>query len=292
MAGFYSGELVVSLDENDTIKLEIPGKIELGDSSMLAQYSSNKKTDQEFSFYLGELKISPRFSITDINGLIQRDKDVRANFNGKMNGGATLNGWLFDREETWMLRIASDNAGQVARDAELIETLRGGKVWIDVNPGEGEGEFHGTIIISDITIPPFYELGRSAEDESASESEEEIGIPMDQIRSDFNLTKERLFLNDAAGIGTQVGFSFSGDFDLQAKTMNFEGTVAPLRVITTLIKIVNPISLLVPSSISGEIGTLDFTLTGTLANPNFEIEPTSVINPSNLTGFLFLNIVP
>ncbi len=292
MAGFYSGELVVSLDENGTIELEIPGTIELGDSNMLAQYSSNDETDQEFSFYLGELKISPRFSITDINGLIQRDEDVRANFNGKMNGGATLNGWLFDREGTWMLRIASDNAGQVARDAELIKTLRGGKVWVDINPGEGEGEFHGTIIISDITIPRFYELGRSVEDESVIESEEEIGIPMDQIRSDFNLTKERLFLNDAAGIGTQVGFSFSGDFDLQAKTMNFEGTVAPLRVITTLIKIVNPISLLVPRRISGEIGTFDFTLTGTLANPDFEIEPTSVINPSNLTGFLFLNIAP
>ncbi len=289
---FYSGELKISLNERGTIQLEIPGTIELGDSSMLAPYSSDEESNQVFSFSLGELKISPQFSITDINGFIQRDEDIRANFNGKMNGGATLNGWLFDKDGTWMFRIASDNAGQVARDAELIETLRGGKVWIDVNPGENAGEFHGTIIISDITIPPFYKLGSRQENNVVTEKEDPEGIKMDQIRSNFQLTKDKLALNDAAGIGTQVGFSFSGEYSLPEKTMNFEGTVAPLRVITTLIKIVNPISLLVPRRISGEIGTFDFTLTGTLTEPDFTIEPTSVINPSNLTGFLFLNIAP
>ena len=165
-------------------------------------------------------------------------------------------------------------------------------VWVDINPGEGIGEFHGTIIISDITIPPFYELGTNPGSESEEGNEASEGIKMDQIRSNFHLTNEKLVLNDAAGIGTQVGFSFSGDYSLQEKVMNFEGTVAPLRVITTLIKIVNPISLLVPRRISGEIGTFDFTLTGTLDDPDFSIEPTSVVNPSNLTGFLFLNIVP
>ncbi len=289
---FYSGELEISFSERGTVQLEIPGTIELGDSSMLAQYSSGDESDQVFSFYLGELKISPRLSITEINGFVQRDEDIRANFNGKMNGGATLNGWLFDRDGSWMFRIASDNAGQVARDAELIETLIGGKVWVDINPGEGISEFHGTIIISDITIPPFYELGASPGSESEERNEVAEGIKMDQIRSNFHLTKEKLVLNDAAGIGTQVGFSFSGDYSLQEKVMNFEGTVAPLRVITTLIKIVNPISLLVPRRISGEIGTFDFTLIGTLDDPDFSIEPTSVVNPSNLTGFLFLNIVP
>lgn len=290
---FYSGELGISLTENGNLQLEIPGTIELVNSDMLSQYtSSDEDSDRTFNIYLGELKISPQLSITEITGMIQRDGDLRANFNGKMNGGATLNGWLFDREGSWMFRIASDNAGQVARDAEIIASLGGGKVWVDVSPGEEEGEFRGTIIISDITIPPFYELGTDQADDSDLPNEETTGIKMDQIRSNFLVTREKLVLNEAAGMGTQVGFSFSGEYSLVDKSMNFEGTVAPLRVITTLIKIVNPISFLVPRRISGEIGTFDFTLKGTLSEPDFNIEPTSIINPSNLTGFLFLNIAP
>lgn len=286
---FYSGELEISLSERGNIQLLIPGTIELGDMKKLPQYSLGEESDQVFGFYLGELKVSPQISITEINGSIQRDEDVLANFNGKMNGGSALNGWLFDRDGSWMFRVAADNAGQVARDADLLSTLSGGKVWVDITPGEVDGEYNGTIIISNITIPPFYELGNKPENEGNEVTE---GIKMDQIRSNFHLTKEKLVLNDAAGIGTQVGFSFAGDYSLQEKVMNFEGTVAPLRVITTLIKIVNPISLLVPRRISGEIGTFDFTLRGTLSEPEFTIEPTSVVNPSNLTGFLFLNIVP
>ncbi len=289
---FYSGELGISLTENGNLQLEIPGTIELVDSEMLSQYTSDEDSDRTFNIYLGELKISPQLSITEITGMIQRDGDLRANFNGKMNGGATLNGWLFDREGSWMFRIASDNAGQVARDAEIIASLSGGKVWVDVSPGEEEGEFRGTIIISDITIPPFYELGSDQADDGDLPNEETTGIKMDQIRSNFLVTREKLVLNEAAGMGTQVGFSFSGEYSVVDKSMNFEGTVAPLRVITTLIKIVNPISLLIPRRISGEIGTFDFTLKGTLSEPDFNIEPTSIINPSNLTGFLFLNIAP
>ena len=289
---FYSGELDISLAENGNLQLEIPGTIELVDSKMLSQYTSDEDSDRRFSIYLGELKISSQLSITEITGMIQRDGDLRANFNGKMNGGTTLNGWLFDREGSWMFRIASDNAGQVARDAKIIAALGGGKVWVDISPGEEDGEFRGTIIISDITIPPFYELGSAQADGSDSPNEETTGIKMDQIRSNFLVTREKLLLNEAAGMGTQVGFSFSGEYSLVDKSMNFEGTVAPLRIITTLIKIVNPISFLVPRRISGEIGTFDFTLRGTLSEPDFNIEPTSIINPSNLTGFLFLNIAP
>ena len=289
---FYSGELNISLTENGNLQLDLPGTIELVDSEMLSQYTSDEDSDRSFNIYLGELKISPQLSITEITGMIQRDGDLRANFNGKMNGGATLNGWLFDREGSWMLRIASENAGQVARDAEIIASLGGGKVWVDISPGEEEDEFRGTIIISDITIPPFYELGSDQADDGDLPNEEIPGIKMDQIRSNFLVTREKLVLNEAAGMGTQVGFSFSGEYSLVDKSMNFEGTVAPLRVITTLIKIVNPISFLVPRRISGEIGTFDFTLKGTLSEPDFNIEPTSIINPSNLTGFLFLNIAP
>ncbi len=292
LENFYSGELNISLTENGNLQIEIPGTIELVDSEMLSQYASDEDSERSFSIYLGELKISSRLSITEITGMIQRDGDLRANFNGKMNGGATLNGWLFDREGSWMLRIASDNAGQVARDAKIIESLGGGKIWVDISPGEEADEFQGTIIISDITIPPFYELGTAPANGGDSPNEETTEIKMDQIRSDFLVTREKMVFNDAAGIGTQVGFSFSGDYSLVDKTMNFEGTVAPLRVITTLIKIINPISFLVPRRISGEIGTFDFTLRGTLSEPDFNIEPTSIINPDNLTGFLFLNIAP
>ncbi|NND42617.1 MAG: hypothetical protein HKO04_11140, partial [Silicimonas sp.] len=97
------------------------------------------------------------------------------------------------------------------------------------------------------------------------------GILFNTVDGQFRLTRNRLTLREAAGVGGSLGISADGIYDLRAGAMDFRGVISPVYFL-------NGIGAAFSRRGEGLFG-FNYRITGSVDEPNVGVNPLSILTP-------------
>jgi hypothetical protein len=191
------------------------------------------------------------------------------------------------------LNLSSTDMGAVFRLADISQNIVGGTLTVsgraeDVGP---QRVLRGTVEGADyklINAPGFAKLLGFASLPTVASLLAGEGIPFSRLTGGFALSEDRLVLDKARAYGGAIGVNASGTIDLNADTVDMQGTVVPAYTLNSLL---GRIPVLGPLILGGEgqgIFAVNFRASGAAANPQITVNPLSAIAPGALRNlFLF-----
>ena len=97
------------------------------------------------------------------------------------------------------------------------------------------------------------------------------GIRFDTVDAIFRLGGGRLIVDQASAIGSSLGISLDGTYDLARKQLDMQGVVSPIYIL-------NGIGSILTRPGEGLFG-FSYRLTGPAASPAVSVNPLSILTP-------------
>lgn len=229
------------------------------------------------SLSLDQLVISDAVTLSPVVGRIeQRSIGLDGTFEARVNGITPVRGTLAPANAGTAVRIQSDDAGGVIRDAGLSPNARGGTLDLVLTPvvGAPGGTYDGQFLIEGIRLrnaPAMAGLLDAISVVGLLDQLRGPGIHFDTVDGRFRLTPERLTLTEAAAVGGSLGISASGIYDLVRKQMDISGVISPVYF-------VNGIGAVLTRRGEGLFG-FNYRMTGSADAPRIGVNPLSILTP-------------
>ena len=174
------------------------------------------------------------------------------------------------------IRLKSDNAGGVIRDAGLTPNAQSGTLDIVLNPvaGAPAGVYDGQFLIKGIRLrkaPIMADLLDAISVVGLLDQLRGPGILFNTVDGRFRLTPNQLILRQAAAVGGSLGVSADGIYDFRVKKLDFSGVVSPIYF-------VNAIGSVVSRRGEGLFG-FNYRMTGSSEDPKVSVNPLSILTP-------------
>lgn len=238
---------------------------------------------------LKRLVISEKLALIPANGRLSRDTkgSVSGKITGNLAGRAPVSLELdLPAEGQGGLVLSSNNAGEALRAADLYEDARGGTLFLKAQLGQGSGpDLTGQVRIENVRVrsdDTFKQVLRSGGLEEAEEIVTNEGISFRKIWVPFTYDSGVVTLTDAIAVSPVVGLKVNGTLNEQSEQLDMVGVVSPAYALTGAL---NNVPLLGEILAGGEgegIVAMTFTLSGQINDPDFSVNPLSILAP----GFL------
>lgn len=231
---------------------------------------------------LARLEVTRGLVLEQFRGEFSSAGGFNGQFEGRVNAGTSIRGDLVPSARGAAIRIRSDQAGEVLRDAGFFRSARGGEMDLRLVPNGGSGAYDGTLAVKGLTLrdaPALASLLSAASIVGILEQLSAEGLYFSDIQSRFVLTPETLHVTEASAVGPSMGISSDGVFDLKEKTLFLRGVISPLYAL-------NGIGQLVTRNREGLFG-FNYEMSGPVSNPKTSINPLSILTPKifrNLFG--------
>ena len=223
---------------------------------------------------LDRLRISEGIALTGFRGDFTTARGIDGNFLGKVNGGAPVTGRVLPQKGRSAFRIQSKDAGGVFQSAGLFPSARGGELDLTLTPGGGVGSYEGYMTVKSVWLrnaPAMAALLNAVSIIGLLEQLSGNGILFSEVEAQFRLTPTQAIITKSSAVGTSMGISMDGYYQLESGAMNMQGTVSPLYMLNGVGSILTR---------RGE-GLLGFTyrLKGTPKKPRVQVNPLSLLTP-------------
>ena len=226
---------------------------------------------------LDRLTVSDGISFAPFNGRIESTRrGLSGSFEARLNGGTPVQGTLAPANAGTAIRIQSDGAGGVLRDAGLTPNAREGTLDLVLTPvvGAPPGTFDGQFLIEEIRLkdaPAMAELLDAISVVGLLDQLSGPGIRFSTIDGQFRLDRRQIVLKQAAAVGTSMGISADGIFDLGTDRMDFRGVVSPVYFL-------NGIGSVLTRRGEGLFG-FNYRMAGPATDPSVSVNPLSILTP-------------
>jgi hypothetical protein len=226
---------------------------------------------------LDRLTISDGIAFAPFNGRIEpTPQGLSGRFEARLNGGTPVRGTLAPANAGTAIRIQSDGAGGVLRDAGLTPNAREGTLDLVLTPvvGAPAGTFDGQFLIENIRLkdaPAMAELLDAISVVGLLDQLAGPGIRFSTIDGQFRLDRRKIQLKQAAAVGTSMGISADGVFDLRTDLMDFRGVVSPVYFL-------NGIGSVLTRRGEGLFG-FNYRMAGPAKDPSVSVNPLSILTP-------------
>ncbi|MBC7133805.1 MAG: hypothetical protein H5U16_11970 [Roseovarius sp.] len=228
---------------------------------------------------LDELRITDGIALTGFRGDLDTRGGVRGGFGAQVNGRAAITGDIFPaRDGRSGFRIRATDAGAALAAADLLQDARGGTLELTLLPAPEPGSHDGVLDIAQIRVkraPALAVLLNAVSVVGLLEQFNGQGLHFGAVSARFRLTPERLILTGSSATGASVGLSMDGYYDLEHRRMDMQGVLSPVYVLNVIG------GALAPRAGEGLFG-FNFTLRGSVDNPEVSVNPLSALTP----GFL------
>ena len=231
-------------------------------------------------------------------------KNVQAelNHNGKhwdkflLHGDLLANTPLNISWDARKLAVATDDAGDALKAFGITDSFRGGRLTIDgVAHTNAEWLADGNIRMRDFKIagaPLLAKLLAVTSPGGLLDTLRGDGVGFSTLRAQFQYSDAVLRLQQGKVNGQSLGLTFDGDIrhaDLP-NTLTVNGTIVPLYLLNTALSNVP----LLGGILGGKDGLLAFNYqaTGSVTDPNVNVNPLSALAPGFLRDLLFDNAAP
>ncbi|MEL6643427.1 MAG: AsmA-like C-terminal region-containing protein [Pseudomonadota bacterium] len=198
-------------------------------------------------------------------------------FEAQVNGGVAVRGALVPQRGRTAVRVLSEDAGAVFRDAGLFRSLTGGAMDLILTPKPGRDGFDGQMTIRSATLrdqPAIADLLDAVSVIGMIDQLQGPGILFNTIDGRFDLMSEELVLRQGAAVGASLGLSLDGTYDLDDKELDMRGVISPIYLL-------NAVGQVFTRRGEGLFG-FTYTMTGSADAPRMSVNPLSVLAP----GFL------
>ncbi|MGR3290918.1 MAG: hypothetical protein ACU0C9_06945 [Paracoccaceae bacterium] len=226
------------------------------------------------SLALDSVIVSEGITLTNFVGEFDSAGGLRGNFIAKMNGKTSLSGSLIPDSNGTAIRIQSENAGAVLRNAGVVGYAENGSLDLVLRPRPENGVYDGQMQIRDTNVknaPGMAELLSAISIIGLLEQLSGNGILFEQVDATFQLTPTQVNLIRSSAVGPSLGVSLEGIYDLTTSTMNMQGVVSPVYFL-------NAIGQIFSRRGEGLFG-FNFKLKGTSDAPKVTVNPLSILTP-------------
>jgi len=223
---------------------------------------------------LDELIVTDNISLTNVRGNFTRVGGLNGTFRSGVNGRGRINGTAVPDQNGTAIRIVSEDAGEIMGAAKLISSARGGDLTLSLRPRAGDGQYDGTLKITETRIqnaPVLANLLSAVSIVGLLDQMANQGVLFSNIDAKFVLTPNEIVVTESSATGPSLGISMDGIYRPASRQLDMQGVFSPLYLL-------NGIGSFLTRRGEGLIG-FNFTLAGDPKSPQISVNPLSALTP-------------
>ncbi len=224
---------------------------------------------------LDRLIVSEGITLTGFRGVFTRRAGFTGDFTARLNGKAPISGVVVPSKGGSSFRIKSKDAGAVFRAAGVLDSVRGGSMDLTLIPRKGyEGQYDGRLSGKKIRIrgaPAMADLLGAISGIGLLEQLNGKGIVFQDYQVRFRLTPRQVIITSGSAVGTSMGVSMDGVYNLRVGTLDIQGVISPIYFL-------NGIGRIFTRRGEGLFG-FNYRMTGKAADPKVRVNPLSILTP-------------
>jgi hypothetical protein len=198
---------------------------------------------------------------------------------------ATQIAFDYDRDTDRDVSFETSDLGRLWSALASDSEIRGGQLRVGGAPSPSGAGMRGHAELRDFTLiemPVFASILTLGTLSNLMGMFETRGLEFKKADADLDWDGRVLTISNGRAIGPGIALTGGGTFDLAAGTVDFSGTVAPMRMVQRMVAKVPVINRLVLGRDRAGVIATRFHVTGATAAPQIRVEPLSTFTP----GFL------
>jgi hypothetical protein len=223
---------------------------------------------------LDRLHVADGITLTGFRGDFSTVGGFGGRFTARLNGGGEVNGTVVPQAGGSALRVTSDDAGDVLRDADLAQRIRGGAMVLTLVPTGQTGVYSGSLTAQRVRVRGTPALAALLDAISVVGLLTQLngdGIVFDDVQASFTLTPNAVNFRRSSAVGASMGISLEGMYELGTGRLDMKGVFSPVYLL-------NGIGSLLTRRGEGLFG-FNFSVAGTAEDPKVRVNPLSVLTP-------------
>lgn len=226
---------------------------------------------------LDQLQVTDGVGLSGFQGRFSSQRGFNGEFSGRLNGQAPLTGVVVPQQGGLGIRLRANDAGAVLRAADIIDNSFGGDFEMTLLPTAAPGEYTGQVRVGRIRVKQGSLITALLNAISVVGLVNELsgqGIQFNSAEADFRLGPEYLTLTSMSAVGTSIGMTMEGLYNLKTDALDMRGVLTPVYALNAIGSVLTR---------RGEgLFAFAFRLRGTGADPDVSVNPLSALAP----GFL------
>lgn len=224
---------------------------------------------------LDRLQITDDISLTGFRGSFDSTGGMAGSFSGLVNGRAPVSGGMSPAANGGSkFRIEADDAGAALLAAGIYESGRGGRLVLDLAPGNAARTYEGVANIRSIRIvdaPALAGLLNAISVVGLLTQLEGPGILFTDVEGRFLLTPDAIEISQGSAIGPSLGVSAAGVYRSAERALDFQGVISPIYLL-------NGVGQIFSRQRDGFFG-FSYQMTGTRERTSVTVNPLSILTP-------------
>ena len=184
------------------------------------------------------------------------------------------------------ITLRSPNAGAALRHADIYRGATGGELHVEARiPGGAEKGLSGQARILNVVVRSRSTFRNVLEDgglRSAGEAVSGSGLSFRSVSIPFRYADGVVTVTDAIAVSPMLGLKMTGTLDENTEAVDLIGVLSPAYALTGALNEVPLLGQILSGGRGEGIVGMTFTLKGAMRDPNFSVNPLSLLAP----GFL------
>jgi hypothetical protein len=206
--------------------------------------------------------------------------------NGRIGGEPITIGYRVD-DDVKFFEIRAENAGNVLRGFDLLDSIKGGQLAITGTTRGVEPRERTSIDLSIgefglIEAPVLAQVLNAAFLPGLVDVLQGNGIRFERLTAKIDVTKERAKILDALAFGSSLGISAAGEIDRVARTIDINGMIVPAYGLSRLIDQIPILGRIITGGEKEGLLAAEYLVDGGLDKPTVTVNPLTALTP----GFL------
>ncbi|HEY8610496.1 MAG TPA: DUF3971 domain-containing protein [Roseomonas sp.] len=214
-------------------------------------------------------------------------RELRASGRGVRGGG--FDAVVAPRGAGRAMEVKAEGFGTMLRDLGLFDAVDGGALHIS---GQWAGNAPGTPLtgvaeLRDFGVREAASIGKILQALSIYGIAEAVrgpGLRFTLANAPFTLTPQVLTLTEARAVSASLGVTVEGRILREAERYDLRGTIVPSYAVNSALGRIPGIGRLFTSERNGGLFAANFRMTGKLDDPDFRLDPLSLLAPGALRG--------
>ena len=214
-------------------------------------------------------------------------RELRASGRGLRGGG--FEAVVVPRGAGRAMEARVEGLGTLLRDIGLFDALDDGSFHVSGEwPGNAPGSpLTGVAELRDFGVREAASIGKVLQALSIygiPEAARGPGLRFTVASAPFTLTPQALTLREARAVSASLGITVEGRILREAERYDLRGTVIPSYALNSALGRIPGIGRLFTAERNGGVFAANFRMTGKLDDPDFQIDPLSILAPGALRG--------